>query len=105
MLYTSFSGADALKRQMPYLRELNRRHRLLVVFFEDSEMKEYAESKTSSSLEYYQHVVAEKFIYEKRLIVNKLTQNGIFSLLTTPDKLTADVINKYVEIKARNLLV
>jgi len=104
MLYTNFSGIEALNRQMPYLCELNRRHRLLVVFFEDAEMSEYAASPSQSSLEYYQHVVAEKFLYEKRLIAHKLSQQGIYSLLTTPERLSVDAVNKYLEMKARNLL-
>ncbi len=104
MLYTNFTGIDALNRQLPYLRELNRRHRLLVIFFEDVELAEYAASPSASTLEYYQHVVAEKFLFEKRLIANILSRQGIHSLLTTPEKLTVDAVNKYLEMKARNLL-
>lgn len=104
MLYTNFTGIDALKRQMPYLRELNRRHRLLVIFFEDAELTDYAATPSSTTLEYYQHVVAEKYLYEKRLITAKLAQQGIHSLLTTPEKLTVDAVNKYLEMKARGLL-
>lgn len=104
ILYTNFSGMTALQRQLPYLRLLNRRHRLLVVFFEDAEMKEYVQSEKKTTEEYYQHVIAEKFIYEKRLIVSTLRQNGILSLLTTPSNLSVDVINKYLEMKQREIL-
>ncbi|MEO5178719.1 DUF58 domain-containing protein, partial [Bacteroides ovatus] len=50
------------------------------------------------------HVIAEKFAYEKRLIVSTLKQHGIYSLLTTPENLSIDVINKYLEMKSRQLL-
>jgi hypothetical protein len=43
-------------------------------------------------------------IYDRRLIVNTLRQNGIYSLLTTPDQLTVNVINKYIEMKSRQLI-
>ncbi|MBR3399311.1 MAG: DUF58 domain-containing protein, partial [Prevotella sp.] len=33
-----------------------------------------------------------------------LRQNGIYSLLTTPDKLSVNVINKYLEMKARQII-
>jgi hypothetical protein len=49
--------------------------------------------------DYYQHVVAEKFSYEQRLIVQLLRQHGIQALLTTPDALSVDVINRYLEMK------
>ena len=48
-------------------------------------------------------VIAEKFIYERRLIVSLLKQHGIAALLTPPDKLSVNVINKYLELKQQNL--
>lgn len=104
ILYTNFSGLTALRRQLAYLELLNRRHRLLVVFFEDVELKEYIQEQPVRNEEYYQHVIAEKFDYEKRLIVNLLRQHGIYSLLTTPEELSVDVINKYLEMKTRQII-
>lgn len=99
VLYTNFSGLDSLQRQLLYLQQLSHRHRLLVVFFEDVELNEYIASSSHSTEDYYRHVIAEKFAFEKRLIVSSLKQHGIFSLLTTPENLSVDVINKYLEIK------
>ena len=101
ILYTNFANLRSMKRQLPYLQQLSRDHRILVVFFEDSEIKEYLQHAPANTEEYFQHVIAEKFTYEKRLIVSTLKQNGIFSLLTTPKSLTIDVINKYLEMKSR----
>ena len=105
MLYTNFTDFGSLSRQLPYLRLLNQRHRLLVVFFEDDELSAYVATEAHGGEEYYQHVIAEKLIYERRLIVSTLRQNGIFSLLTSPKRLSVDVINKYLEMKSRHLLV
>jgi uncharacterized protein (DUF58 family) len=104
----------ALRRQLSYLRQLAMRHRLLVVFFEDVELKQYISdfrrkpdgqrSKTGpqrSTEDYYRHVMADRFAYEQRLIVSTLRQHGILSLLTTPDNLSVDVINRYLEMKSR----
>jgi len=114
ILYTSFTSMAAMRRQLPYLRQLALRHRLLVVFFEDEELKDYIASgisglsrisglsgNTGSTESVYQHVIAEKFAYEQRLIVQTLRQYGIQSLLTTPRNLSVDVINKYLEIKTK----
>ena len=43
-------------------------------------------------------------MFEKRLIVNELKKYGIHSVLTKPENLTVDTINKYLEIKARGIL-
>ncbi|MBS1617467.1 MAG: DUF58 domain-containing protein, partial [Bacteroidetes bacterium] len=48
--------------------------------------------------------IAEKFAYEKRQIVKELKIHGIHSVLTPPDQLTVNTINKYLELKARDLI-
>ena len=107
VLYTNFTGLVSMQRQLPYLQQLNQRHRLLVVFFEDEELKEYLAHNLStanhqpSTEEYYRHVMADRFVYEQRLIVSTLRQHGILSLLTTPQNLSVDVINRYLEMKSR----
>lgn len=107
VLYTSFTSMAALRRQLSYLRQLAMRHRLLVVFFEDEELKQFfnpnfskKSRKAVTTEETYQRVIAEKFAYEKRLIVQTLRQYGIQALLTTPNNLSVDVINKYLEMKS-----
>lgn len=103
ILYTNFFSMDALKRQLPYLKTINKRHRLLVVFFEDNEQNEYMKTKPQNAEEYYQHVIAEKYAFDKQFMVTMLNQQGILALLTEPKNLNVSVINKYLDIKARNL--
>lgn len=101
ILYTSFTSMAALRRQLPFLRQLSQRHRLLVVFFEDQELRDYVAAPAQTTEQYYRHAVAERFLYEQRLIVHTLRQYGIQALLTTPAGLSVDVVNKYLEIKSR----
>ena len=68
----------------------------------DTTKQELSEARDTE--DYYRHVIAEKFAFEKRLIVSTLKQHGIYSLLTTPENLSIDVINKYLEMKSRQLL-
>ena len=56
----------------------------------------------SSTEDYYRHVIAEKTMAEQRLIVSLLRQNGILSILTPPENLSVDVINKYLEIRRKS---
>ena len=101
VLYTNFTGRISLQRQLPYLQQLNSKHRLLVVFFEDEELRRYCDSRPKNLEDYYRHVMADRFVYEQRLIVSTLRQYGILSLLTTPENLSVDVVNRYLEMKAR----
>jgi hypothetical protein len=75
-----------------------------VVFFENTELEELIHKNAGNVQEIYDQVIAEKFAFEKRLIVQELRKYGIYSVLTTPDNLTIDSINKYLEIKARGIL-
>ncbi len=104
VLYTNFDNLGSMQRQLPYLIQLNSQHRLLVVFFEDADLVKLINTPARSTEGYYQQVIAEKFAFEKRLIVNTLKQYGIYSLLTAPENLSVDVINKYLEMKSRQLL-
>jgi uncharacterized protein (DUF58 family) len=47
-----------------------------------------------------QREVAEKFVAEKQLVSATLRQYGILSLLTSPQELTVDVINRYLAVRA-----
>lgn len=104
LLFTNFETMDALNRQLPYLQALNKTHLLVVIFFENTELKSFMATKAETTHQIFEKTIAEKFIYEKKLIVNELHKHGIQSILTAPENLTVNTINKYLEIKARGLL-
>lgn len=104
LLYTNFETLDGLHRQLPYLKGIAKNHLLVVVFFNNTELDELINKNATNIQEIYDKVIAEKFAFEKRLIVNELKKYGIYSVLTKPENLTLDTINKYLEIKARGIL-
>lgn len=104
ILYTNFETLDGLHRQLPYLKGIAKSHLLVVVFFNNTELNDLIQKKATNIQEVYDKVIAEKFAFEKRLIVNELKKYGIYSVLTQPENLTLDTINKYLEIKARGIL-
>jgi len=103
ILYTNFETMDALNRQLSYLRALAKNHLLLVVFFENTELNAITNLESKNIQDVYDKIIAEKFMYEKRQIVNELKKYGIQSILTKPENLTGNTINKYLSLKARGL--
>ena len=103
ILFTNFETIDGLNRQLPYLRALAKNHLVLVVFFKNTELDTLIDSKAETIQEVYDSVIAEKFMYEKKRIVNELKKYGIQSVLTKPEDLTGASINKYLELKSRGL--
>lgn len=104
ILYTNFETLDGLHRQLKYLKGIAKNHLLVVVFFNNTTLNELISKKSETIQEVYDKVIAEKFAFEKRLIVNELKKHGIYTLLTQPENLSLDSINKYLEIKARGIL-
>ena len=104
LLYTNFEHISALKRQMPFLLAIAKKHVLVVIFFENTELEELISSDAEDLQTIYHKTIAEKFSLEKRLMQKELQQHGIQTILTKPEQLTINTINKYLEIKARGLL-
>ncbi len=101
LLYTNFETEFSMRRAMPYLRKLNQKHILVVVFFQNSELQELAFQDVKTAHDVYQSTVAEKLISMKSKIAKELKQNGIQTVLTFPDDLSINTINKYLELKAK----
>ena len=101
VLFTNFESVYSLEREMASLKRIAKYHLLLVVFFENTELKTLTENKVSTIEDIYIKTIADKFVYEKRLMIKELHKNGIASILTTPENLTVNAINKYLELKTR----
>ncbi|MDV3750373.1 DUF58 domain-containing protein [Elizabethkingia anophelis] len=105
LLFTNFETLDALKRQLPYLRGIAKSHLLVIVFFKNAEVMKMMDHKNAQKTQdVYDQIIAEKFEYEKKLIRQELQKYGIYSVYTLPENLSIEVINKYLEIKARGIL-
>jgi len=104
LLYTNFEHISALKRQMPYLQAISKKHVLVVVLFENTELSTILKENAEDLQSIYHKTIAEKFAFEKRLMVKELQKHGIQSILTASENLTINTINKYLEIKARGLI-
>lgn len=104
LLYTNFEHISALKRQLPYLQAIAKKHVLVVIFFENTELKALSETPVKQIGDIFNKTIAQQFEYDKKVMVRELQKRGIQTVLTPPEDLTVNTINKYLEIKARRLL-
>jgi uncharacterized protein (DUF58 family) len=100
VFFTNYESLSALNRQIPILKRIAKFHLLVMVFFENTELKQLSEESAATVEGIYIKTIAEKFVYEKKLIVKELARNGIQSILTAPQNVTVNTINRYLEIKA-----
>lgn len=122
LLYTNFESLVNLKRNLRFFSRLAKSHLVVVVFFENTEIKQLigAENQNNDNKpqrsariinnnkttieDIYIETIAEKFSFEKRQIVKELQKHGIYSILTEPKNLTVNTINKYLELKSRGII-
>jgi uncharacterized protein (DUF58 family) len=104
VLFTNFESLTGLQRQLPYLRSIAKMHLVLVVFFENTELRQLTDAPVNDIESLYVRTIAEKFVHEKQLMVKELQQHGIFTILTAPEQLTINTVNKYLELKARQAI-
>jgi uncharacterized protein (DUF58 family) len=104
LLYTNFETLTSMRRQLPYFRKIAKDHLLMIIFFENTELRALLEKPAKTTEEIYHKTIAEKYFYEKQQIVRELAQYGIQSLLTAPQNLTISTVNKYLELKSRGMI-
>jgi uncharacterized protein (DUF58 family) len=104
LLFTNFTARSSMARHLSSLQLLARRHPLVVVVFENTELTCRMQQPAQTTEDVYVRGMAEKFAYEKQQIVRDLRRRGIYAVLTPPEDLTVHTINKYIELKARGVI-
>jgi len=94
----------ALRRRLPILRALARTHVLVVVVFENTELRDLVNATPDSIEDIYTQTIARTMSLQKREIVAELRRHGIHGLLTAPQDLSVRTINTYLDFKARGLI-
>ena len=101
LLFANFDTVAGLERQLPYLRQIARAHRLVVVLFENTGIRDLLTAPAERLEDVYVKATAEVLAVEKREIARTLERHGIGAVLTTPETLTVDAVNRYLQIKAQ----
>lgn len=103
LYFTNFENVYDLEKNIDYLKSLNRRHLMIIIFFDNTELQSAKDQPIESISDVYVNTFAAKAIMEKEQIRDQLRVNGIQTILTAPENLSVNVINKYLEIKAKRM--
>ncbi|MBC7862185.1 MAG: DUF58 domain-containing protein, partial [Bacteroidia bacterium] len=68
LVFSNFETLNGLKRQIKYLRKMAKDHLLVIIFFENTELKKYLDAPAKNTKDIYYKTIAEKFEFEKKLI-------------------------------------
>jgi uncharacterized protein (DUF58 family) len=103
-LYLNFESAYAMERALPMIQKINKLHLLVVMIFENTELIDYSKKKAEYVSDIYAQTIASKLVNEKKQIVSKLRKYGIHTILSRPEDLSMNTVNKYLELKAKGLI-
>lgn len=104
MLYTNFESIYAMERALPVLQKINKQHLLVVLIFENTELHSFIKGKAEYVSDIYAQTITQKLLNEKKQIVAKLRKYGIQTILSKPEDLSINTVNKYLELKAKGLI-
>lgn len=104
IIYTNFETFSALEKQIKFLLRLSKKHLILLVFYENTELNKLLASKAKKIEDVFNQAAAENLYFEKFKMINELKSYGINFLYTSPENLTLNTINKYLELKTRDYI-
>ena len=84
--------------------QLMRRHLVLFVAITQKDVKAIAEQTPADAREMFRAAAAQEWVERRESLLSRLRQGGALTLETTPEGMTAAVLNRYLEIKERGLL-
>lgn len=102
-LFTNFESQHDLDRNIKYLKAMSKRHLLIVICFKNVQLDNVNIEGAKTITDIYDHTIAQAMQFEKKEIIKDLRRNGIQTIYTRPEDLSVNVINKYLEIKAKRM--
>lgn len=103
LFFTNFEQPYDLRRNLKYLKSLNQKHLLVIIMFKNTELEAVKDMKTEKMKDIYYKTFTQKAIMEKEKIATEIRANGIQVILTAPEDLSVNTVNKYLEIKAKRM--
>jgi hypothetical protein len=87
-----------------YLHNLTGRHLPLGAFLRDHDLFALADKAPEAGADLYKGAAAAAILSWRQRVIEQLSLQGVLTLDVFPQELTAVLVNRYLEIKARHLL-
>ena len=104
VLFTDLVDEDTSADLVTYLRLLRPTHLPLCVTLQDQGVVSASRTQVETPAEMYQRTVALDLLSERRRVLESLQKLGAVVLDAAPDDLSVSVVNRYLELKYRQLL-
>ena len=103
VLFTEFLDTVSAELMIDNVTRLARRHLVLFVSIRDPNLEAMALVPPRTLLQLHESVVATDFTRERNLVLDRLRAVGAHCIDTTPREFSMAIVNRYLEIKRREL--
>ena len=101
VLFTDLIDPDSSAGVLNAMSLLERQYKTIVVTISDPNLVQSAQLVPETEAEVYQKSVAMQALHDRRAAISVLKRKGIWTVDSPPAMLSADLINSYMEVKAR----
>jgi len=102
-VFTEISDSISGRRAIHALASLAKKHQVVIIMMDDPLLYAAAVKPLATEKDLYRHASALLYLKERKRLCERLRRSGAEVVRTFAEKLNAEVINKYSELKARNL--
>ncbi len=104
VLLTDFVDVVTAELMIENLEKLTRRHLVVFVTLRDPELARVSAAPPHTSLDLYRAVVAADLGRERELVLRRLRRMGVATIDATPDEVSLQLLNRYLDIKRREMI-
>ncbi len=104
VLITSVIDDITASQVTGYLATLSKRHLPVLVLLRDHRVFDAADNPAMDDTTLFRSAAAAQLLLWRNEVIRKIQDSGVLTLDAFPDELTAPLVNRYLEIKAKHLL-
>ena len=104
VLFTDFVDTISAELMLENIKRLMDCHLIIFACFEDEQLAEMIEAEPVTADLVSRAVIADGLLKERELVLRKLERMGVQVVETRPERFSADLVSRYLDIKRREML-
>ena len=104
VLFTDFVDTISAELMLENVKRLMDRHLIIFACFEDEQLSEMVEAEPKTADLVSRAVIADGLLKDREVVLRKLEHLGVQVIETRPERFSADLVSRYLDIKRREML-
>lgn len=104
IVLTDFVDTVTAELMIENLHRLSKRHLVIFVALRDPLLSELCGERPKTLAHLNRAVVADSLLFDREVVLKRLMRRGVFCIDAPPRRIGVDLVNRYLEIKRRELI-